>query len=157
MHINENSRRSFLAAALASAVLAPKAARAQRDWSGKEPVRRLADEKRHAGAKPVNVCRRAFWPSAVSLDDKSSEIGGGEFFQTRRFIDAPMLDGEIGRGENGRIFFDHARDAVCRDGRGDARLVARNPATVQALCDCGSCFAANEKISNYTTFAGVCD
>src|ERR1039457_3191014 len=39
MHINENSRRSFLAAALASAVLAPKAARAQRDWSGKEPVR----------------------------------------------------------------------------------------------------------------------
>ena len=34
-----HSRRSFLTGALASAVLAPKAARAQRDWSGKEPVR----------------------------------------------------------------------------------------------------------------------
>ena len=36
---NVNNRRSFLTAALASAALAPKAMRAQRDWSGKEPVR----------------------------------------------------------------------------------------------------------------------
>jgi len=33
------ARRSFLTAALASAALLPKSARAQRDWSGHEPVR----------------------------------------------------------------------------------------------------------------------
>ncbi len=39
MHSNQHSRRSFLTAAAASAILAPKLARAERDWSGKEPVR----------------------------------------------------------------------------------------------------------------------
>ena len=53
-------RRSFLAAVLASAALAPKAARAQRDWSGKEPVRYpdpdiLAIDKRFAKYKINNT------------------------------------------------------------------------------------------------------
>ena len=39
MHDIENSRRAFLTGVLASAVLAPKALRAQRDWSGKDPIR----------------------------------------------------------------------------------------------------------------------
>ncbi len=44
MRVNQDSpfrpgRRSFLAAALASAALAPRAARAERDWSGREPIR----------------------------------------------------------------------------------------------------------------------
>ena len=39
MQTNEHSRRSFLAGTLASAFLSPAAAHAQRDWSGKEPVR----------------------------------------------------------------------------------------------------------------------
>ncbi len=57
---SEHSRRSFLAAALASAALAPKSARAQRDWSGKEPVRYpdpdvVALDKRFAKYKVNNT------------------------------------------------------------------------------------------------------
>ena len=60
---NVNNRRSFLTAALASAALAPKAMRAQRDWSGKEPVRYpdpdiLALDKRFSKYKINNTAIR---------------------------------------------------------------------------------------------------
>ncbi|MGA3041796.1 MAG: SMP-30/gluconolactonase/LRE family protein, partial [Bryobacteraceae bacterium] len=64
MHRTYHSRRSFLtgavAAAAASGILAPQTARAQRDWSGKDPVRYpdpdvVALDKRFAKYKVNNT------------------------------------------------------------------------------------------------------
>ena len=38
-------------------------------------------------------------PAAEGLDDELAEFGLVVLFQFRRFVDAPVLDGEVGRGE----------------------------------------------------------
>ena len=70
------------------------------------------------------------------------------------FIDAPVLDGEIGDAEKlAGLLLNLAGQAVCGDRNGHSRLVACNPATTEILSDGSSGATADEEVCDKITFS----